>query len=82
MCPRPSCRMMNSWLKGKLQKPRKLNQDGHRLTEDRVGMIWRLPTELNERVVEEAPELRWTRPPRFSVPGWRPRSGDPWALIG
>jgi hypothetical protein len=35
-------------------KARKVNKEGQRWTEDRVGMTLRLPTELKEKVIEES----------------------------
>ncbi len=38
----------------KSPKPRNVNKQGQRWTEDRVGMTLRLPTDLKEDVIEEA----------------------------
>jgi hypothetical protein len=38
----------------KVKKARKGNKEGQRWTDDRVGMILRLPVELKEKVIEEA----------------------------
>ena len=38
----------------KATKARRVNKEGQRWTEDRVGMTLRLPVELKEKVIEEA----------------------------